>query len=134
MRHIKSEGNSSGERFATLALNRVERRAARNGVLEASMGFAVEDRKKQLGMSREGAKELHGRLRQFEESFENTDADGEITLSLDEVRTVRNCLELTLKELGEKEYLYRSGQKYQVAENVLAEFNRILLEIESAQP
>ena len=98
------------------------------------MGFAVEDRKKQLGMSREDVKALHGRLRQFEESFQNTEADGEITLSLDEFRTVRNCLELTLKELGEKEYLYRSGQKYQVAENVLAEFNRILSEIKSAQP
>jgi hypothetical protein len=124
--------NSSNHDIATFTLNKHESAAARTGVLEASMGFAVEDREVQLGMSREDAKELHGRLRTFEESFQNKEATSEITLRLNEFGVVRNCLELTLKELGEDEYYYRSGQTYQVAKDALDEFNRILAEIESA--
>jgi len=124
--------DSGGEEHADFLFSRDESGAARKGIGEASMGFAVENRKKQLGMDREDAKELYRRLRAFTKTFQyNDDSFRGLSLSVREFRVLRNGLKLTLDELGEDEYYYRSGQQYEVAEEALAEFERVLAEIEA---
>jgi len=114
-----------------LTLSRPEARAARKGLIEPIGGFGLDDYERQLGMPECEARAFKNRIRSFNKSFIDESEKREITLSIHELRVLRNGLKLTLNELGEDEYYYRSGQQYQVAEEALAEFERVLAEMEA---
>ena len=115
----------------SLTLSRKEARAARKGLIEPTRGFGLSDYESQLGMTELEAEEFTNRIRSFNRDFQDESEKREISLSIHELRVLRNGLKLTLDELGELEYYVRSGQQYRVAEEALAEFERVLAEIEA---
>ena len=130
MRYSVTSLTDSQDRQLRFYFTESECRSARKGIGEPAYGFGLSDYERQLGMTRLEAKDFYHRIG----SACSKDAGANehlIELTIREFRAIRNGLKLTLDELGELEYYVRSGQQYRVAEEALAEFERVLAEIEA---
>jgi len=130
MRYSVTSPKGSQDRQFRFYFTESECRSARKGIGEPAFGFGLCDYESQLGMTQARAKDFYHRIGSACSKATGADEQS-IELTINEFRVLRNGLRLTLDELGEDEYYYRSGQQYEVAEEALAEFERVLAEIEA---
>jgi len=97
-------------RFLVVSFSPEERLCFSGALNEVCNGFQVADFERQIGISREGAKQLHTELKK-----QSSSDSPRIELTVPQLAALRNALTETLRELGIEEFETRVGIPFEDA-------------------